>query len=546
MQHASSIERQKELAEKECEAKGIRILAYFVDEAVSAYKGKNRSHQLGELVKLVEKGNPRPDYLVIEDVDRLSRESPLDFIANFSRLFQSGIKIIQTSRGLVTDPREGLDLIMMMLGQFRANDENVRRAKRISASYEQRFRAGVRRPKVPFGYEKSSNEPSAPLVPHPKHSKVVRRIFRLFSEGHSYNRIARTLNEEGVLHPGSIQRRDNKPAFGNGWTAQSVKTILLNDGYITGDQKTKYGVIHGVYNPPLIEKRMAERVRRIISALKHKRTYPERAAMGKPSNLFSDLLRCRSCGEKYVITQSKSWSYRRYGCKQHVIGLCENAFTIQVVAFEEIVLGTMLDFFRKGDLSGFLTKIEEARSDHLEGLRSRLVQSDVDLGKEQGRLDGLLDRYGEAPKDLRKTVEDAIRKKKKLLRTKARDRSDLRHEIEEKEAQEGVDRLREFADEIFYWINGSTSKKRLVGSSKVVRPEVGVRIMMQNSDPMAKAEYLEYRLKLKSLMNEIIGRVLIEPGGIAWIELRDNHLLQVWLGCKRSFSIGRLVSGSTS
>lgn len=532
LQDASSIQRQRELAQRYCTAQGLNLLRVFVDEAVSAFKGKNRAQELGRLVRYVE-DECKPDYLLVEDVDRLSRENPLDFISNFSRLFQSGIKIVQTARGSVTDPTNGLELIMMMMGQFQANDENVKRAKRVSASYVRRCREGIRCPRVPYGYMRSSSAPSAPLKEHPEHSEVVRRIFRLFSEGQSYNRIARGLNVDRIVHPGAVKVHKGNRVFGKGWTPQSVKLIVSNDGYFTGDQRTKHGIIHRVYDPPLIDSQTAARSRRIMAALRHNREYSERMAMGRPSNLFSNLLYCAKCKEKFIITQSKSWIYRRYGCKQQVIGLCDNSFTVQVNQFEERIFQILYGFFSSGEIGRFLEEINRSRTERLSQLSCLLKDSDADIKKEQGILSGLLDRYADAPKTVRLELDHAIPDKRKRLDAMKERRDSLLLEIEnETVASKALSPLHEFVEEIAEWVwerkgDRSTPKLRI---DKVVTLAAVHKLTKDNVEENGKGEFLRYRLKLKSLINELVDRIQIDSDGVAIIQMLDNHLFKIAVG----------------
>ena len=63
--------RQLAMAERWCEQRGLVLTDKYRDSGVSAYHGRNRSSQLGELLKEARRG----DYVLVEDNDRLSRQN---------------------------------------------------------------------------------------------------------------------------------------------------------------------------------------------------------------------------------------------------------------------------------------------------------------------------------------------------------------------------------------------------------------------------------------------------------------------------------------
>ncbi len=74
--------------------------------------------------------------------------------------------------------------------------------------------------KPSFGY--SYDKETKKLVINEAEARVVRRIYDMYSGGHSLNRIATILNEEKI-------KPRNKT--GKGWVPSSVRIILLNPMY---------------------------------------------------------------------------------------------------------------------------------------------------------------------------------------------------------------------------------------------------------------------------------------------------------------------------
>jgi len=99
-------------------------------------------------------------------------------------------------------------------------------------------------PRAPFGYEKSSGNPSQ-LIPDPAAAITVRKIFELAADGKGVTAIVRYLNERGLPTP--IQYARSNGLVGNydngsgSWNSRPVKHILTNRTYagilVQGEEK---------------------------------------------------------------------------------------------------------------------------------------------------------------------------------------------------------------------------------------------------------------------------------------------------------------------
>src|SRR5580692_11060030 len=114
----SSIQRQGEKAVEFCKRHNLELADVFTDSGVSAWKGKNFSPDfaLGKFYELAQKGQiEKGSVLVIENLDRLSREEITDCAAKFLQIVNSGIAIglvdkdiiLDTGRFLTMDTFEG-------------------------------------------------------------------------------------------------------------------------------------------------------------------------------------------------------------------------------------------------------------------------------------------------------------------------------------------------------------------------------------------------------------------------------------------------------
>src|SRR3954453_3798890 len=97
-----SLRRQTELRDGWLTRNAVRLDASLTleDKGVSGFTGEHRGnpdrHALAAFVDLVKKGRiTRGSYLIVESLDRLSREDILPALTLILDLIQSGIRIVQ-------------------------------------------------------------------------------------------------------------------------------------------------------------------------------------------------------------------------------------------------------------------------------------------------------------------------------------------------------------------------------------------------------------------------------------------------------------------
>lgn len=88
-----SLRRQTAAADAWAARRGIRIDETIRDIGVSAYRRKNRTvGSLGGFLRMVEDGKIAPGaFLIVESLDRLSREAVLETVPRFIDLINAGI-----------------------------------------------------------------------------------------------------------------------------------------------------------------------------------------------------------------------------------------------------------------------------------------------------------------------------------------------------------------------------------------------------------------------------------------------------------------------
>lgn len=199
------------------------------DQGVSAFRGKNvREGALALFLNAVKDGHVKPgDYLVLENLDRLSRDDVLlKALPIVQGIIAEGVSIVTLDPERVYSPLTVKDigpLIEMLLSLFLANEESRKKAERVSQAWaSKRARAGTHKltARCPQWLRLADNRGTFELIPD--RVEVVRRIFRMAADGAGYVAITKRLNADGV------------PTFGNGkrvgqhWRPSSVKKVLAS------------------------------------------------------------------------------------------------------------------------------------------------------------------------------------------------------------------------------------------------------------------------------------------------------------------------------
>ncbi|MEO2089018.1 MAG: recombinase family protein, partial [Gemmataceae bacterium] len=177
----------------------------LVDRGVGAFRGLHRSdkHCLGQFVRLVEGGKVKPgSFLLIDNLDRLSREEVHDGLELLLKLVRLGVVVVQLSPevGEFRYPVEPMRLMMAVMELSRGNSESkiksVRVAKAWSAARERARTTGavVNLRTLPGWCEMKDGK--IRLIP--ERAAVIRRCHKLAQDGYGVNQITKKLNDDGV------------------------------------------------------------------------------------------------------------------------------------------------------------------------------------------------------------------------------------------------------------------------------------------------------------------------------------------------------------
>ena len=302
-----SFRRQTEAARNYAEQNGLDLddALTFRDLGVSAFRGANViDGALGQFIEAVDTGNVQPgSYLLVENLDRLSRDKIMPALNRFSSLLEKGITVVTLSDGKVYT-EESLnnlpDLMLSLLVMSRAHEESETKSLRVRAAWQRkRDRA------VSEDHKLTAKAPAwlclrdGSFEVIEDRAAIVRRIYALALEGHGKASIAYRLNDEGIETFGDGPSQARKA---DGWHPSYVKKILSNDAVIGRFQPMRRVWVDGKkrrepdgppiegYFPVILDE---------PDDFYHVRRWPTGASghKGKAlSNILSGLATCHYCG----------------------------------------------------------------------------------------------------------------------------------------------------------------------------------------------------------------------------------------------------------
>jgi DNA invertase Pin-like site-specific DNA recombinase len=207
------------------------------DKGVSGFTGKHREnpdrHALAAFLKLVEFGRiPEGSYLVLENLDRLSREHIRPALTLLLNLIEAGVRVVQLMpvEQVFDKNVEPMQLMMAIMELSRGHSESASKAVRIGAAWKTKKERAAKGSVChkSGGQVLTARCPGwlqvvdGRFVKNDRACAAVRRIFGLCSEGHGIGMITKRLNAEKV--PTIVTTKRSRPY----WARSYVAKILMN------------------------------------------------------------------------------------------------------------------------------------------------------------------------------------------------------------------------------------------------------------------------------------------------------------------------------
>jgi DNA invertase Pin-like site-specific DNA recombinase len=320
--------RQTEASEAWCRRHDVNLDRALVDAGKSAYHGRHRDDKaaLGRFLELAKGGMvPRGSFLIIENLDRLSREDERTALRLWLDILDAGINIVQLAPETVFrhDRSDMLDVMRAIIELSRGHSESRAKAMRAQANWNkavERAREGEHMtPRRADGRVTRSMTGRLPgwvedvdgvLRLVPERAAVVRNIFEWARSGLGVVGIVRRLTREKVPPFGDRvpdgeghHRQADGSRLGCGQWRRGYIWSILRDRRALGelqprdrDRQAKGGAIANYY-PPCIDEGLFFAAQNAVAGRKQPRG---RVGEGV-GNLWSGLLFHARDGEAYYL-----------------------------------------------------------------------------------------------------------------------------------------------------------------------------------------------------------------------------------------------------
>lgn len=320
-----SLRRQSAAADEWCKLRNIQLDDTLRDMGVSAFRGVNRNEgALRRFLELVQNGRiERGSYLIVESLDRISRDVVDEAAFQLLALIRAGIIVVTLSDGQeYSEERLKTDwtpLIVSVVIMARAHEESLIKSQRLTAAWAQKK-----------ALARSDKKPLTPRCPEwlevhdgkfhtrPDRVDIVQRIFKETIEGYGRREIVRRLNIDKI------------PTFrgGDGWHTSSVAKVIQSRATIgeyqphsgthkQGNRKPEGDPIKDYY-PPIIEEAVFWRAQSATEGRRQKSA----GRKGPHAHLLQGLAVCHECGSPmHLLNKGKPPKGGKYiACSSNLRG----------------------------------------------------------------------------------------------------------------------------------------------------------------------------------------------------------------------------------
>jgi DNA invertase Pin-like site-specific DNA recombinase len=425
------------------------------DIGVSGYKGINsQKGVLSVFLDALEQGKIEPNsVLLVESLDRLSRDRLSDALTQFMGILSKGIEIItltdnQKYTKEIIDSSPGAIFISLGI-MFRANEESETKSKRLKAAWDNK-RKNANKIKLSrlcpawLDYSEDSGQFELNIAK----AKVVKTIFDMCITTCGLYGIARYLNQNEI------------PVFGKGklWYRSYIKKIINNratigefQSYSMIDNKRQpLGETIKDYFPSVID----EQTFYLANSALSRRDKSEKGRKGVLfSNLFSGVVYCGECGFKMILRNRGIKGGKSLQCSnKQVSGGCTMSDWNSDI-FEKILFNHLLEVDFKSLLNSETSYkdltyeiealLEKLISKEIEAERALEVSLSSDL-TQQSKL-RLVKKINSLDQEI-----DEIKKQVLVLKGSMEEEKTNNKLLTKEELKHVLDALKQHGDDYFY------------------------------------------------------------------------------------------------
>lgn len=311
--------RQSQQAEEYAAAHGLELddkLTYS-DFGVSAFRGANiEIGKLGQFMEAIRRKEVvSGSYLLVESLDRISRDVILPAQNIFTQIILEGVTIVTLADRRVYSAesvnKSPFLLIEAIVILIRANEESEMKSKRLKSMWENKRKNASTQTLTTVGpgwlkYNKKTQQ----FEVIPERAAIVNRIYNEYLGGKGYLTIARRLRDD------KVRTWTFKKGEKSIWREHYISRILGNPAVIGtltphvmdhGNGKKQRIPLDGIknYYPPVISEELYQKVQ--DRRRQYKTRYCDSAAL---KNIFSMVGRCPKCnGRMMYLRKGPRWDY---------------------------------------------------------------------------------------------------------------------------------------------------------------------------------------------------------------------------------------------
>lgn len=315
-EHDLSIPDQRRQLQAYCDAKGISVVAEFVEAGASATDDRRPEFQ-----RMMDAGAQKPapfEFIIVHSFSRFFRDQfQLEFYVR--RLAKNGIRLTSSTQDLGDDPMSVMmRQIMALFDEYQSKENAKHTLRAMRENARQGYWNGSR---PPFGYrivaaEQRGSRTKKKIEPDPARVDTVRLMFRLARVGADNGpmgarQIADFLNMRGI-----------RTQTGGRWGVGAVHQILKRETYIgrhrfnvsswrKKQQNPDDQVVEVIVEPIIDPEEFAE-VQQMMRSRSPQLKAPRFVSGG---TLLGGVCFCADCGGAMTLrTSGKGKQYRYYTC----------------------------------------------------------------------------------------------------------------------------------------------------------------------------------------------------------------------------------------
>ena len=496
------------------------------DKGISAYKGKNAVEgKLSSFLNAIDNGVvQRGSYLLVESHDRLSRDQVGKALLRFVSILERDIKIVvlEDEKIFDFDALDENDLITSLLEMSRAHRESERKGELVKAAWDAK-KAKIGEKKLtkwsPKWLNLSTDRTEYEVDPH--RAEIVRQIFQWAIDGLGTSLIIQRLEQQGE-EPWDLGIIKRKYRVAKQWHSGIIQRFLT-DRTVLGEYRLKkpdgsgYEIIKDYY-PRIIDDETFYRAQQA----RQSRNVSNKGGgrKGKTvSNLFAKIAVCgyslddNSGGHRCDAVKTEPMVYVNKGARYPIKYLQCSRIKTGNSGCDECRKMWRYDFFEKS----FLLHIKDIDASMLVGSASALrqeidnIQAQIDI--EKGKLShtqAIIQNFRKVYREKQGNVPEFVYEEGTAAET------------EEKEIKKRLKALQ---------ANRKVKEHEFDHSDEKVEALSKTITMM---DGLEDSELLDLRLKLSSLLKQVVERIEVYSKGVIGIQSLPFYVVRYRSGEHRT------------